>query len=80
MALLGLDLPVPDHTTLSRRGETLAMPRRRPGRRPVHRKRGDETRLSGRVVNVLGLAEARSFGPTLWLTLAMTRRKAAIGG
>src|SRR3954447_18173568 len=25
--LLGLDLPVPDHTTLSRRGETLEMPR-----------------------------------------------------
>ncbi|MCK8787572.1 IS5 family transposase [Roseomonas sp. NAR14] len=36
MARLGLDLPVPDHTTLSRRGETLAMPRPRPGRRPVH--------------------------------------------
>lgn len=36
MALLGLALPVPDHTTLSRREETLAMPRPRPGRRPVH--------------------------------------------
>ncbi|QDJ11570.1 Transposase (plasmid) [Roseomonas mucosa] len=36
MALLGLDLPVPDHMTLSRRGETLAMPQPRPGRRPVH--------------------------------------------
>ena len=36
MTLLGLALPVPDHTTLSRRGETLAMPRPRPGRRPVH--------------------------------------------
>ncbi|MDT8315774.1 transposase [Roseomonas mucosa] len=36
MALLGLDLPVPDHTTLSRRAETLAMPQPRPGTRPVH--------------------------------------------
>ncbi|GAV36894.1 transposase DDE domain protein [Roseomonas sp. TAS13] len=27
---------MPDHTTLSRRGDTLAMPRPRPGRRPVH--------------------------------------------
>ena len=29
--LLGLDLPVPDHTTLSRRGETLEVPRPRSG-------------------------------------------------
>src|SRR3954467_337498 len=29
--LLGLDLSVPDHTTLSRRAETLEMPRPRPG-------------------------------------------------
>lgn len=36
MALLGLDLPVPDHTTLSRRAETLAVKQPRPGRRPVH--------------------------------------------
>src|ERR1700759_2287179 len=36
--LLGLDLPVPDHTTLSRRGETLGVPRPRSGRgaEPVH--------------------------------------------
>jgi hypothetical protein len=36
--LLGLDLPVPDHTTLSRRGETLAVPRSRSGRdaEPMH--------------------------------------------
>jgi hypothetical protein len=36
--LLGLDLPVPDHTTLSRRGETLQVPRPRSGGRaePVH--------------------------------------------
>jgi hypothetical protein len=36
--LLGLDLPVPDHTTLSRRGETLEVPRPRSGSgaEPVH--------------------------------------------
>ena len=36
--LLGLDLPVPDHPTLSRRGETLEVPRPRSGRgaEPVH--------------------------------------------
>jgi hypothetical protein len=34
--LLGLDLPVPDHTTLSRRAETLELPRLRPGSEPVH--------------------------------------------
>jgi Transposase DDE domain len=36
--LLGLDLPVPDHTTLSRRGETLEVPRPRPASHaePVH--------------------------------------------
>src|SRR3954453_16059609 len=30
IGLLGLDLPVPDHTTLSRRAETLELPRPRP--------------------------------------------------
>jgi Transposase DDE domain len=34
--LLGLDLAVPDHSTLSRRAETLEMPRRQAGREPVH--------------------------------------------
>ena len=36
--LLGLDLSVPDHTTLSRRAETLEVPRPRPGSdaEPVH--------------------------------------------
>src|SRR3712207_6957964 len=36
IALLGLDLAVPDHTTLSRRAETLEVPRPRCGREPVH--------------------------------------------
>ena len=36
LQLLGLSLAVPDHSTLSRRAETLAVPRRRCGREPVH--------------------------------------------
>ncbi len=38
IGLLGLDLAVPDHSTLSRRAETLEVPRPRPGRdgEPVH--------------------------------------------
>jgi Transposase DDE domain len=34
--LLGLDLPVPGHSTLSRRAETLQVPRPRAGKEPVH--------------------------------------------
>src|SRR4051795_9887589 len=34
--LLGLDLPVPDHSTLSRRAETLGVPRPKAGSAPVH--------------------------------------------
>jgi hypothetical protein len=36
IALLGLDLAVPDHTTLSRRAESLDVVRSRPGPGPVH--------------------------------------------
>src|SRR3954453_15762836 len=36
MRLLGLDLPIPDHTPLSRRAETLEVPRPRSGPEPVH--------------------------------------------
>jgi len=36
LALLGLDLAVPDHSTLSRRAETLALPPPQPGSAPVH--------------------------------------------
>src|SRR4051812_33983432 len=36
MRLLGLDLSVPDHTTLSRRAETVEVPRPRSGPEPVH--------------------------------------------
>ncbi|WP_082012964.1 transposase [Belnapia sp. F-4-1] len=36
LQLLGLDLAVPDHSTLSRRGETLEVARPRCGREPVH--------------------------------------------
>src|SRR4051794_12608628 len=36
LQLLGLDLPVPDHSTLSRRAETLEVPRAKAGSAPVH--------------------------------------------
>src|SRR3954454_322024 len=36
LQLLGLDLPVPDHSTLSRRAATLAVPRPKAGSAPVH--------------------------------------------
>ena len=36
ISLLGLDLAVPDHTTLSRRAESLDVVRPRPGSGPVH--------------------------------------------
>ncbi len=36
IGLLGLDLAVPDHSTMSRRAETLEVPRPRGGREPVH--------------------------------------------
>ena len=36
LQLLGLDLTVPDHSTLSRRAETLAVPRPRYGGEPAH--------------------------------------------
>ena len=36
IALLGLDLAIPDHSTLSRRAEALALPRLPPDTAPVH--------------------------------------------
>src|SRR5215216_5984701 len=36
IGLLGLELPVPDHSTLSRRAETLEVPRSQPGTEPIH--------------------------------------------
>src|SRR3954469_13698035 len=36
LQLLGLGLPVPDHSTLSRRAETLVVPRPRAGSAPMH--------------------------------------------
>jgi hypothetical protein len=36
LQLLGLNLPVPDHSTLSRRAETLAVARPKAGNAPVH--------------------------------------------
>ncbi len=54
LQLLGLDLPVPDHSTLSRRAETLEVPRPRAGKEPVHL-----------LVDSTGL---RLCGPGEWLT------------
>jgi hypothetical protein len=53
LQLLGLDLAVPDHSTLSRRAETLEVLRPRCGREPVHL-----------LVDSTGL---RLFGPGGWL-------------
>src|SRR3954464_13928321 len=39
LQLLGLDLPVPDYSTLSRRAETLAVPRPKAGTAPMQRDR-----------------------------------------
>jgi hypothetical protein len=36
LQLLGLDLPMPDHSTLSRRAETLTVPQPKAGSAPVH--------------------------------------------
>ncbi|WP_043343331.1 IS5 family transposase [Belnapia moabensis] len=36
LQLLGLDLPVPDHSTLNRRAEVLEVPRAKSGNTPVH--------------------------------------------
>jgi len=36
LRLLGLDLAAPDHSTMSRPGETLPVPRPRPGSEPLH--------------------------------------------
>src|SRR5689334_10298777 len=36
LQLLGLDFPVPDHSTLSRRAETLEVPRPKAGNEPMH--------------------------------------------
>jgi hypothetical protein len=53
LQLLGLDLPVPDHSTLSRRAETLEVPRSKAGSAPVHL-----------LVDSTGL---RLWGPGEWL-------------
>ena len=53
LRLLGLDLAVPDHSTLSRRAENLEVPRPRSGSAPVHL-----------LVDSTGL---RSCGPGEWL-------------
>src|ERR671928_924476 len=61
MHLLGLDLPVPDHTTLSRRAATLEVPRPRPGR---NANAGGEAAPVHLLVDSTGL---KLCGPGAWL-------------
>src|SRR6185312_6765651 len=61
MRLLGLDLPVPDHTTLSRRAETLEVPRPRSGSRSDY---GREAAPVPLLVDSTGL---NLCGPGAWL-------------
>ena len=63
LRLLDLDLAAPDHSTMSRRGETLPVSQPRPGSEPVHL-----------LVDSTGL---KLFGPGEWLVekhAARTRR------
>ena len=61
IGLLGLDLPVPDHTTLSRRAATLEVPRPRPGR---NAEAGGEAAPVHLLVDSTGL---KLCGPGEWL-------------
>src|SRR4051812_20857585 len=61
MGLLGLDLPVPDHTTLSRRAATLEMPRPRSDSSPGAHTRTEPMHL---LVDSTGL---KLCGPGEWL-------------
>ncbi len=61
MRLLGLDLPVPDHTTLSRRAATLEVPRPRSGSSP---EAGGEAEPLHLLVDSTGL---KLCGPGEWL-------------
>src|SRR3954451_24388153 len=61
MRLLGLDLPVPDHTTLSRRAAPLEVPRPRPGR---NAEAGGEAAPVHLLVDSTGL---KLCGPGEWL-------------
>src|SRR3954467_1509343 len=61
MRLLGLDLPVPDHTTLSRRAATLEVPRPRSGSSPDAEREAAPVHL---LVDSTGL---KLCGPGEWL-------------
>ena len=61
MRLLGLDLPVPDHTTLSRRAETLEVPRPRSGSSSDYGREAAPVHL---LVDSTGL---KLCGPGAWL-------------
>jgi hypothetical protein len=61
LQLLGLDLPVPDHSTLSRRAETLRVPRPKAGSAPVHLL-VDSTGLKSSAARAIG--SSRSTAPS----------------
>ncbi len=61
MRLLGLDLPVPDHTTLSRRAATLEVPRPRSSRSPSAEREDEPVHV---LVDSTGLTLS---GPGEWL-------------
>jgi hypothetical protein len=61
MRLLGLDLPIPDHTTLSRRAATLEVPRPRSGSSPDAGREAEPVQL---LVDSTGL---KLCGPGEWL-------------
>src|SRR3954469_18883357 len=61
MRLLGLDLPIPDHTTLSRRAATLEVPRPRSGSSPDAEREAAPVHL---LVDSTGL---KLCGPGEWL-------------
>src|SRR3954466_2368544 len=61
IGLLGLDLPVPDHTTLSRRAATLEVPRPRPSSSPNAGRSAEPVHL---LVDSTGL---KLCGPGEWL-------------
>src|SRR5258707_13037740 len=69
IALLGLDLAIPDHSTLSRRAEILALPRLQPDTAAVHL-----------LVDSTGLRLCGSAGRANGWSRSMVRRDDARGG
>jgi hypothetical protein len=66
LRLLGLDLAAPDHSTISRRGETLPVSRPRPGSDPGHSTASIDRRIartiSGKPITAQASAPATTTG------------------